>query len=140
MTSEDPRLKTALWWITSIAIAVVCCSSLFVLFANYLVDMKAELRDVNARLSILEERANNASATIDLLRARLPQNAAAKTGAEPVAETPLEPGIAVEGKSGPAAGELVPATAAEAPAAAAAVAPHAPAVSVPVLPPATEKK
>lgn len=157
MTSEDPRLQSALWWITSIAIAVVCCSSLFVLFANYVGDIKSDLREINARLSIVEDRGNTIYASLELLRARLPQNTEAQKAATDVAaEAPqAEPGIAVEGKpaAGPTAGELmqtpptvvsptaptVPVTVPPVPAAEV-PAPASPAVNVPVIQPTPEKK
>jgi hypothetical protein len=124
------------------------------LFANYVGDIKADLRDINARLSIVEDRGNTINASLELLRARLPQNTEAQKAATDVAaEAPqAEPGIAVEGKpaGGPTAGELMPTSPVVAPVApavpvpvvpAAEVPPAAsPAVNVPVIQPTPEKK
>ena len=57
MSSElSAKLQVTTWWIISIAVAVLCCSVLFVLFASYLVEMREEVRDTDARIRLVEER------------------------------------------------------------------------------------
>ena len=72
---ENAQTKNTLWWITSIAISVVCCSVLFILFASYLVEVKADLRDNMTRINIVEERENRILAEIEMMSRRA--NAAA---------------------------------------------------------------
>jgi hypothetical protein len=104
------------------------------------------MRDISARLSIVEDRGNTIAASIELLRAKLPQAVdAQKVMPDVAADMQPETGIAVEGKpaSGPTAGELVQTPAV--PAAPVAVSPmpvpEAPAaVNVPVIQPTPEKK
>ena len=75
------KLQALLWWMTSIAVSVLCCSVLFVLFASYLVDAKAAIRENNMRIDAIEQRENTILAEIQILRKQ--------TTAQPVALAPV---------------------------------------------------
>jgi hypothetical protein len=64
------KVEIALWWITSIAISVLCCSVLFVLFASHLVDVRDMVRDTSARIDIITAREDRILAEIELIRKR----------------------------------------------------------------------
>jgi|GEM_PF-5919706 hypothetical protein len=70
MSVEMPvnKIQIVLWWITSIATSVLCCAVLFILFANYLVDVRASVRDNNERINIVQEREDRILAEIELIR------------------------------------------------------------------------
>ena len=69
MSSDvSAKLQVVLWWITSIAVSVLCCSILFVLFASYLVDVKASVRESDERLSLIEMRQNRILGELQLIR------------------------------------------------------------------------
>ncbi|MDR3448341.1 MAG: hypothetical protein P4M15_01080 [Alphaproteobacteria bacterium] len=111
MTPEEAKNQQTLWWITSIAISVVCCSVLFILFASYLVEIKNDLRDNDLRINTVEEREDRILSEIQLLRTHgiimgtAPVAAPAGAVAAPVAGTPLPdsaaPATAPAGTSAP---------------------------------------
>lgn len=69
MSSDiSSKIQNALWWITSIATAVVCCAIIFVLFASYFVDLREDLREGNLRINAIEEREDRILAEIEVLR------------------------------------------------------------------------
>ena len=71
MTTDLPtKVQVALWWITSIAVSVLCCSILFVLFANHLVNIRGMVKDTNDRIGIIEAREERILAEIELIRKR----------------------------------------------------------------------
>ena len=76
---ESSKFRNTLWWITSIAVSVLCCSVLFVLFASYLVDMKEDLRENSMRISALQESQNRLMTSIEMMSKRLPPAPAAAT-------------------------------------------------------------
>lgn len=59
MQTEIPDTKQyLLWWITSIATSVVCCSILFVVFAGYLTRVKEDIITNRVRIEMIEQRLN----------------------------------------------------------------------------------
>ena len=56
ITDLSTKINYALWWITSIATSVVCCSILFVVFASYFVDVRNEIRAGNMRINSIAQR------------------------------------------------------------------------------------
>lgn len=59
------------WWIASIATAVLCCAVLFVLFASYIVDIKAAIVDTGERINLVQQRDDRILAEIEMLRKNL---------------------------------------------------------------------
>ncbi|HUY68424.1 MAG TPA: hypothetical protein VMV79_03895 [Alphaproteobacteria bacterium] len=85
------------WWISSLAISVVCCAILFVVFASYLVDINKGMAVLTAttdvRLQALEDRQNQLSADLENMRRRSVQQiqivpANAPQAAPPAAKAP----------------------------------------------------
>ncbi|MDE1900885.1 MAG: hypothetical protein KGI37_04470 [Alphaproteobacteria bacterium] len=68
MAGEDSKMQNALWWIASIAVSVLCCSILFVLFAGYLVEVKQDIKESDMRINAIEEREDTILANIEALR------------------------------------------------------------------------
>jgi hypothetical protein len=58
------------WWITSLAISVVCCAILFVVFASYLFQMKEDLAVQKVHSDITESRLNEITLEIQILNRR----------------------------------------------------------------------
>jgi len=109
---EQSKIRNATSWITSIAISVLCCSILFVLFASYLVDLKADIRDDMMHINAVEERQNQILANIEAMSKRLPPAAAAAISITAPASDATTPATTT-----PAAGATVPTSPAAAPAA-----------------------
>jgi hypothetical protein len=65
---SSARAQATFWWIASIAAAVLCCAIWFVLFANYLVDVKVALKDNAERINIIQEREDRILTEIELIR------------------------------------------------------------------------
>lgn len=96
------------WWITSLAISVVCCAILFVVFAGYLFGFREKLLIVETKLSMIEQRNAQLSMEIDNLHRRtpiqqiqvIPPNAAPQymlQNAQPSSLAPAEAGKGEEG-------------------------------------------
>jgi len=58
------------WWIISLAISVVCCAILFVVFAGYLVDIKEGISTSKMRLDLVDQRLNEMNADLENARRR----------------------------------------------------------------------
>lgn len=97
-------------WITSLAISVICCAVLFVVFAGYLVDMHSSINLATVRLEVVQEKCNQMASEIAILKKNVllqPQQAGAaqppvqaeapppeappSTGVEISEPAPLEP-------------------------------------------------
>jgi hypothetical protein len=48
---QEQKTQLIISWIASLAISVVCCSILFVIFANYLSDIKKSIATENVQLA-----------------------------------------------------------------------------------------
>ena len=58
------------WWIISLAISVVCCAIIFVVFAGFVVGVIENMAEMKGRFAILDQRVNDMSASIETLRTR----------------------------------------------------------------------
>ncbi|MDX9689223.1 MAG: hypothetical protein EOM37_00410 [Proteobacteria bacterium] len=79
-------------WITSLAISVICCAILFIVFAGYIVNLhdKANLQEV--RVEMLKDRINQLSMDITALRMRpLPAAQAQATETSPAPASVAQP-------------------------------------------------
>lgn len=69
MTEQE---KLTSQWITSLAISVVCCAALFLVFAGYIIDLHEKTADNSVRLEILQERQHQLVMELDALRRPVP--------------------------------------------------------------------
>ena len=97
-----PKSKELLWWITSIASSVVCCSILFIFFASYLGDLRTMEQDNNARIGVIEQQENQILTELEAIRnhtdaasspAAVPAPAVDATGAVAVPSPPDAQGV-----------------------------------------------
>jgi len=59
-------------WIVSLAISVICCAILFVIFASYIFDLNEKVAMSNAQLSALQESTNLVLNELKQIRAGVP--------------------------------------------------------------------
>lgn len=123
-------------WITSIAISVVCCAVLFVVFAGYIVDLHSAVNLVSVRLEVAQEKYAYLLSEVDTLKKTLvfQANGRAPGPAAPAAVSDQPPSSGVE-ITGPAPADPDAQTPAALPAA-----PPAPAAAAPAAPAETMKK
>ena len=114
---ERTGVQNTLWWITSIAIAVVCCSVLFILFASYLVELKADIKDDAMRINAVEEREDRILVEVEAINKRIGATAAVpvSSAASPIIEAPTAStgtltSVPVEPPASDAANVTVPVT------------------------------
>jgi len=90
--NEEPRLMAQ--WIVSLAVSVVCCAVLFVVFAGYIVDLHDALTLTTVRLEVAQEKLSSVTNEVETLRrAVMPQS---MQKAEPQkTDAPLAPQAAV---------------------------------------------
>lgn len=92
MSAElSAKVQVALWWITSIAVSVLCCSIIFVLFASYFVDVKAAVKESSDRINIIEDREDTILLELDMIRKHAvfqPAQPAAAAVQAPAADAP----------------------------------------------------
>lgn len=55
-------------WITSLAISVICCAILFIIFAGYIVRIQDTTNLLSLRVELLKERNDNMAHEISILR------------------------------------------------------------------------
>ncbi len=55
-------------WITSLAISVICCAILFIVFAGYIVRIQETMNLLSLRVELLKERNDNMTHEISMLR------------------------------------------------------------------------
>lgn len=58
-------------WITSLAISVICCAILFVVFASYILNVQNDLNIATVRIEVLQEKNAQLSSEMDFVRRRL---------------------------------------------------------------------
>ncbi len=88
MSSEiTVKIQSLLWWVSSIAVSVLCCSTLFIVFASYMVDIKATVQNNDARIASIEAREDKILFELDALQKRI----APLPPAAPVAVLPATP-------------------------------------------------
>jgi hypothetical protein len=99
-------------WITSLAISVVCCAALFLVFAGYIMDLHEKTAMTSVRLEFLQERQNQMSAEMDMLRRYVPVMMPAAAGRQPLvsngvvpagpAQMPTQPNVSNQSDNAPA--------------------------------------
>lgn len=104
------------WWITSLAISVVCCAILFVVFAGYLFQVKEDVAVAKVRSDITESRINEMALEIQILNRRSTVQQiqiipAAGAQGQTGAETPDAAAAAVTSTPAPAPNPQAPAAA-----------------------------
>jgi len=72
MNAMTEQEKLTSQWITSLAISVICCAALFLVFAGYIIDLHGKTADTAIRLEILQERQNQLVAELDAIRRPIP--------------------------------------------------------------------
>ena len=105
MDNHDPNHQhSTLWWITSLAISVVCCAVLFVIFAGYVVSIKEDLSMARLRGDMAEQRLNLVNTQIEMLFRRTAGLAVAGAPklAPPASANDLGTVPATEGAAAPA--------------------------------------
>ncbi len=55
-------------WITSLAISVVCCAVLFIVFAGYIVELHDTTNLLTVKLEVLQERHNQLNSELTLMK------------------------------------------------------------------------
>ncbi|NTU76333.1 MAG: hypothetical protein HGA90_00710 [Alphaproteobacteria bacterium] len=60
--------RMAIQWIVSLAVSVLCCALLFVVFASHLPDIQGNTELALVRLAILQERQNQLISELDMMR------------------------------------------------------------------------
>ncbi len=103
--SLPPKSQNIFWWIASIAVSVLCCAVLFVLFAVYLCDVKTSIKNNEDNIAIIQQREERILGEIELIRKHI-QSDQATTGqaADPAATVTPE----ASAGSAPAASEIMP--------------------------------
>ncbi len=66
--SESVKPQNFFWWIASIAVSVLCCAVLFVVFAVYLCDVKSSIKANEDNIALIQQREDRILAEIELLR------------------------------------------------------------------------
>jgi len=94
MTTDLPtKVQVVLWWITSIAASVLCCSVLFVYFATHLVVIRSMVKDTNDNIAVMQAREERILSEIEMIRKRAvfqPIQASANQGPADIAvEAPV---------------------------------------------------
>ncbi len=134
---NQAKSKELLWWITSIATSVLCCSVLFIFFASYLVDLRTTERDNNARIDVIEQRENKILTELELIRKHA--EAISAPAAVPAAPVVDGTGAVVTPPAPDAQGSMNAMPGAVAPSSTTGSAPM-PHVEVPVVAPPADKK
>jgi len=84
--------QATIQWIISLAISVICCAVLFIVFAGYLLDVHNSVSLNTIRLEVLQERQNQLSSEIDYIRHPIPVNAGASVAPQyPAPQKSAEP-------------------------------------------------
>ncbi|MBV8549270.1 MAG: hypothetical protein JO126_07430 [Alphaproteobacteria bacterium] len=133
MSDSNEKQTAFTLWIPSLAVSIVCCSVLFVVFADYLADVKESISGAQARVELLERRTNQLRLDISLMSKRLPP--------PPVAATPAVPDVAATPAAAPAADATAPAAPTAVPTTITPAEPAtaAPAIAVPAVTPPVQK-
>lgn len=75
-------------WITSLAISVVCCAVLFVLFAGYMVRLQDRASSSEIRIELMQEKYTQLVSEMQSIRRTPPSTVFNLQGVAPVAATP----------------------------------------------------
>ncbi len=89
---KAPKSQAIAWWIASIAMSVLCCSILFVLFAGYIVDIKQTIENATSRIEVIKDREDRILNEIENIRRHvILLKSAEKTNDPREAEAPQAP-------------------------------------------------
>lgn len=115
--TESVKPQNVFWWIASIAVSVLCCAVLFVLFACYLCEVKDSIKSNEENLALIQQREDRILAEIEMLRKNVQpaQAQSADPSAAPSPDTSATGGSA-PAPAGAAQAGAVPTTVAPAPA------------------------
>lgn len=67
-TNKALQAQIVAQWITSLAISVVCCAVLFIVFAGYIVELHDTTNLLTVKLEVLQERHNQLNSEITLMK------------------------------------------------------------------------
>lgn len=59
-------------WITSLAISVICCAVLFIVFAGYIVELHSMTNLTMVRLEVLQDKNNQLTSEVNILKRLVP--------------------------------------------------------------------
>lgn len=76
MSQNNAHAQLIAQWITSLAISVICCAVLFVVFAGYIVDLHNSINLATVRLEVIQEKNNQILSDLNALRRGLIPQAA----------------------------------------------------------------
>jgi hypothetical protein len=63
-----PKIQNSVWWIISVALSVLSCAIIFVLFASYLVEVKQSIKENEALINIIQNREDRILSEVELIR------------------------------------------------------------------------
>lgn len=72
MNASTEQEKLTSQWITSLAISVVCCAALFLVFAGYIVDLHRKMSETAIRVELLQEVQSQLTAELNAMRRPIP--------------------------------------------------------------------
>ena len=67
-TNKALQTQIVAQWITSLAISVVCCAVLFIVFAGYIVELHDTTNLLTVKLEVLQERHNQLNSEVTLIK------------------------------------------------------------------------
>ncbi len=73
MNPTDEQQKVVSQWIVSLAVSVVCCATLFIVFAIYIMNLSDKTTLVGLRLEIIQQRQQQIVTDIDYIRRTMVQ-------------------------------------------------------------------
>lgn len=85
-------------WITSLAISVVCCAVLFIVFAGYIVQLHESTNLMEVRIEVLQEKQNQLTTELASIRRAPVVNI--QNIPNPVSPSAVVPNIGQEGADG----------------------------------------
>ncbi len=149
--SECVKPQNVFWWIASIAVSVLCCAVLFILFASTLCDVKTSIKNNEDNIALIQQREDRILAEIEMLRkntqaapaqpadpsAPAAPDSSANGGTTPATATPLS---AIPTTVAPSASVTVPTVLAVPPTGATGAANQVPVVTLPSINTPTDKK
>ncbi len=97
MTTDLPtKVQVVLWWITSIAASVLCCSVLFVYFATHLVVIRGMVKDTNDNIAIMQAREERILSEIEIIRKRAVFQPVQASSIQGAADIAVEPPVSLD--------------------------------------------
>lgn len=109
VASKALQAQIVAQWITSLAISVICCAILFIVFAGYIVDLHETTNLLTVKLELLQERHSMLQNEVIVLKRQhvfqitgtpqvvVPPAPAGMPGTPPAPEAPVAPEMPKEG-------------------------------------------